>query len=190
MVTNLMRNITGIQENHWIKTLILETILRVTFLLVAPALAEWLYLLTMVVFACLFACGQIDILCKKLTPGGFVLALKVLPEVLKDTFYKKLAPGGCVLTLKIPKEVLKDTFCKKLTTGGSFLGLVAYSQCKGMGLGQVQGMGLGLMGPNALHRDVHTAPRQGQEPDPLSPIVPVSFPIPVLAMVPCSVNKP
>ena len=40
-----------------------------------------IYLLTMV-----FACGQIDILCKKLRPGGSVLDLKILQEVLADTF--------------------------------------------------------------------------------------------------------
>ena len=39
---------------------------------------------------------------------------------------------------------------------------------------------------------VHTALRQGQEPDPLSPIVLVPFPVPVPVPVPvpCSVNKP
>ena len=37
---------------------------------------------------------------------------------------------------------------------------------------------------------VHTTLRQGQEPDPLSPIVLVLFPVPVPVPVPCSVNKP
>ena len=53
------------------------------------------YLLTM-----MFVWGQINILCKKLTPGGSAgIALKILQEVLKDTFCKKLRPGGSVLTL-------------------------------------------------------------------------------------------
>ena len=70
-------------------------------------------------------------LCKKLTPGGCVLALKILltdtfsvlmilclglkdtlQEVLKDTLCKKLTPGGSVLTLKRLQEVLKDTFTR------------------------------------------------------------------------------
>ena len=46
---------------------------------------------------CFSVCGQIDILCKKLTPGGSVLALKILQEVLKDSSCKKLTPGGSVL---------------------------------------------------------------------------------------------
>ena len=37
---------------------------------------------------------------------------------------------------------------------------------------------------------VHTALRQGQERDPLSPIVLVPFPVDVPVPVPCSVNKP
>ena len=43
---------------------------------------------------------------------------------------------------------------------------MAYSHCARPGTGQVQGMGLGLMGPNILYRNVHTDLRQGQEPDP------------------------
>ena len=55
---------------------------------------------------------------------------------------------------------------------------------------QVQGTGPGAMGPDMLHRNVHTDPSQGQEPDPLSLIVPVvPFPVPVPVLVPCSVNK-
>ena len=61
---------------------------------------------------------------------------------------------------------------------------MAYSHCTGAELGQIQGPG--LMSPNILHRNVHTGPRQEQEPGPLSPIVPVPFPVPL----PCSVNKP
>ena len=75
------------------------------------------YFLTMVfVFLlwCLFVCGQIDISCKKLTPGGSVLALdtfsvlKILCLGLKDTL----------------QEVFKDTFHQKLTSGGSVMGLM------------------------------------------------------------------
>ena len=55
---------------------------------------------------------------------------------------------------------------------------MAYSQCRG----------LGLVGPNILYRNVHTGPRQ--ESDPLSPVMPVLFPVPVPVPVPCSVNKP
>ena len=67
---------------------------------------------------------------------------------------------------------------------------MAYSCC--IGQGQVQGTGLGLMGPNILYRNVHTGPRQGQEPNPFSPIVPVPFPVPapVPVPVPRRVNKP
>ena len=46
------------------------------------------------------------------------------------------------------------------------------------------------MGPIILYSNVHTGPRQEQELEPLSPIVPVPFPVPVLVTVPCSVNKP
>ena len=61
--------------------------------LVAPALAELL------IFSlwCLFACGHIDILGKKLTPGDSVLALKILFLILvifclglKDTLQEVL----------------------------------------------------------------------------------------------------
>ena len=47
-----------------------------------------------------------------------------------------------------------------------------------------------LMGSNILYRTVHTAPRPGMGPDPLSPIVLVPFPIPIPVPVPCSVNAP
>ena len=56
---------------------------------------------------------------------------------------------------------------------------MAYSHCMGQGLGQVQGTGLGAMGPIILYRNVHSGPRLEQELDPLSPIVPVPFPVPV-----------
>ena len=60
---------------------------------------------------------------------------------------------------------------------------MAYSHS--MRLGQVQG--LGLMVPNMLYRNVHTG--LCQEPDKLSPIVPVQLPVLVLVLFPCSVNK-
>ena len=34
-----------------------------------------------------------------------------------------------------------------------------------MGMGQVQGTGPRLMGPNKLYRNVHSGPRQGKEPE-------------------------
>ena len=58
------------------------------------------YILTMVSVGCLFVDKFIN-LCKILTPGGSVLALKILQEVLEDTFCKKLTPGGSVPDLKI-----------------------------------------------------------------------------------------
>ena len=39
---------------------------------------------------------------------------------------------------------------------------------------------------NLLYRNVHTDLRQENEPDPLSPIMPVPFPVPV----PCRMNEP
>ena len=46
------------------------------------------------------------------------------------------------------------------------------------------------MGPNISYRNVHTGPRQEQEPDQLSPIVPLGpLPVPVPVLLPCSVNK-
>ena len=42
---------------------------------------------------------------------------------------------------------------------------------------QVQGMEVSLMGPNILYKNVHTGPRQEQEPDLLSNDVSVPFPI-------------
>ena len=65
---------------------------------------------------------------------------------------------------------------------------MAYSRCTGMGTGQVQVMGPELMGSNILYRNVHTGLRLGQEPDRLSPIVPVPHPVPAPVPVLCSVN--
>ena len=56
--------------------------------------------------------------------------------------------------------------------------IMAYSHCTGAEQR--------LMGPNILYRNVHTGPRQEQEPDQLSPIVPVLS----LSRSRCSVNKP
>ena len=59
---------------------------------------------------CLFACGQIDILCKKLTPDDSVLGLKTLQEVLKDTLIL-----GCVhtaLTNFLPHKLSDRTICR------------------------------------------------------------------------------
>ena len=44
---------------------------------------------------------------------------------------------------------------------------MAASLCTGTGLGQVQGTGMELIGPNILHRNVHTGLRQGKEPRPI-----------------------
>ena len=63
--------------------------------------------------------GLKDTFYKILTPGGSVLALKIL---LKDTFSVLLR---LFLGLKnTVQEVLKDTFCKKLTPGVSVLDLM------------------------------------------------------------------
>ena len=55
-----------------------------------------------------------------------------------------------------------------------------------MRAGQVQGTGLGLMGPKKIYKNVHTGSRQGKEPEPI--VVLVQFPVPIL--VPRSVIKP
>ena len=55
--------------------------------------------------------------------------------------------------------------------------LMAYLHCMGLGPAQVQVMGMGIMGPNILCRNVYTGSRQGHEPESLSPIVPVPFPV-------------
>ena len=60
-------------------------------------------------------------------------------------------------------------------------GLMAYSHCTGTGLGQVQGMGLGI-----IYFQIGLIP--GHEQDPLSPTMPVPFPVPVSVPVPCSLN--
>ena len=49
---------------------------------------------------CLLTCRQIDILCRKLPPGGSVLVLKTVQEMLGDTFS---------LNHTLP-ELLKDTY--------------------------------------------------------------------------------
>ena len=60
----------------------------------------------------------------------------------------------------------------------------------GTGLGKVEGIGTGLIGPNVLYRNVHTGLNRGSNQDPLFPIVPVQFSVPVPVPFPCSVNKP
>ena len=60
----------------------------------------------------------------------------------------------------------------------------------GTGTGTGTGDGTRINGFLYIMFTVHTALRQGQEPDPLSPIVLVPFPVPVPVLVPCSVNKP
>ena len=59
---------------------------------------------------------------------------------------------------------------------------------RGSWLGQVQGTGQELIGSNILYISIHTGLRVGNEPDPLSSIMPVPVPVPV--PVPCSVNEP
>ena len=66
--------------------------------------------------------------------------------------------------------------------------VMAYSHYMEQGLGQVQRPG--LIDPNILYRNIHTSPRQVQEPVPLSPIVTVEFPVSDPVSFPCSVNKP
>ena len=64
--------------------------------------------------------------------------------------------------------------------------LMAHSHCPGTELGQVQEVGLGLMGPNILYRNVHTGLRQEQEPEPI-----VSYcagPVPCTCSVPVPVQ--
>ena len=48
-------------------------------------------------------------------------------------------------------------------------------------------MGLSILD---LYGNVHTGLRQEQEPDQLSSITPVLFPVPVQVLDPCSVNEP
>ena len=42
--------------------------------------------------------------------------------------------------------------------------VMACSHCKGTGLGQLQGAGVGLLGSKLFYRNGHTGPRQGKEP--------------------------
>ena len=65
---------------------------------------------------------------------------------------------------------------------------MTYSHYTGLEPGQVKRTGKELMGSNILYRSVHTGLRQGNEPDPLSAVMPVPFPVPV--PVPRSVNEP
>ena len=61
----------------------------------------------------------------------------------------------------------------------------------GMGLGQVEGMGLELMSPNKKYTEMFTLVQDGKRNlDQLFPIVPDQFPVPVPVPVWCSVNKP
>ena len=61
---------------------------------------------------------------------------------------------------------------------------MAHSRYTGPG----PGTGIGTMGYYILCRTVHTAPEPGTGPDPLSPIVPVTFPVPVPFPFSCSVK--
>ena len=64
------------------------------------------------------------------------------------------------------------------------------SHYTGSGPGVGSGTGVGTMVYYNLCRTVHTAPGPGMGADPLSPIVSVQFPVPVLFPFPCSVNVP
>ena len=79
-----------------------------------------------------------------------------------------------------------------LLEGPQIARLIVYAHCTGLEPGQVQGTGLGAIGPysSILYRNVQTGLRQGQEPDPLSAIVLVQFPLPVQVPFLCSVYNP
>ena len=51
------------------------------------------------------------------------------------------------------------------------------------------GNGTKSNGSQYIYRNVHIGPRQEQELDPLSPIVPAPFPVPIPFPFPCCVNK-
>ena len=53
------------------------------------------------------------------------------------------------------------------TCAMKFAFVMAYSYCTGPGLGQVQGTGLGLMGPSIFYRNLYTGLRLGKEPGPI-----------------------
>ena len=44
---------------------------------------------------------------------------------------------------------------------------MAYSHCTGMGAEQLEGTGPGAIGPNILHRNVHTCPTHREKPLPI-----------------------
>ena len=67
---------------------------------------------------------------------------------------------------------------------------MAYLHCTGAGVGTRTGTEDHDYWFKYIIQKCHTGPRQGQELDPLSPIVPVMFPVPVQVPVPFSVNKP
>ena len=67
---------------------------------------------------------------------------------------------------------------------------MARSHCTEPGMAAGVEMGTGTMGYYTLYCTVHTALRQEQEPDPLSPIVLVPVPFPFPVPLPCSVNEP
>ena len=89
---------------------------------------------------------------------------------LWSTFSWYLGTGGKTWN-KLLSEVL-PLFCLKNNVSCNYRCLEVVN---GQGPGQVQGTGPGAMSTNILHRNVHTGPGQGQESDPLSPIVPVPF---------------
>ena len=60
--------------------------------------------------------------------------------------------------------------------------MCAYGIRHGNGTGTVQGTGPGGMGPNILYRNVHSSPRQGNEPRPI-----VSY---CAGPVPCTCSSP
>ena len=64
---------------------------------------------------------------------------------------------------------------------------MAYSQCMGMGPGQVQGTGPGAIGPNILHRNIHTGLTLGKQPGSIVSCcagpVPCTYPLLVLSAV-------
>ena len=68
--------------------------------------------------------------------------------------------------------------------------VMPHSHCTESGPSVELGKGPGTMGYHILRRAVHTALGLGMGSDPLSPIVPVMFPVPVPFPLPCSVNVP
>ena len=70
---------------------------------------------------------------------------------------------------------MKTDFLFSVTPGG----VSEIRTTENVSPGPGSGMGPETMGYYVLCRIVHTAPGRGTEPDPLSPIVPVRFPVPV-----------